>query len=101
MIEAHNFTQNETISTQNAATPTQNSTTSDGYSIDASSGFGGNISPAGSTYVPAGGNKIFSMIPDENYKVLDVLVDENSFGPVFTYTFNSVSSSQVFKRVLP
>lgn len=95
MIEAHNFTQNETISTQNVATP-------DGYSIDASSGeFGGNISPAGSTYVPAGGNKIFSMIPDENYKVLDVLVDENSFGPVSTYTFNSVLSSQVFKRVLP
>jgi hypothetical protein len=43
--------------------------------------------------VPAGGNKIFSMIPDENYKVLDVMVDRNSVGSVSTYTFNNVSSS--------
>lgn len=85
-IEAHNFSQNETTSTQNATTPGS-------YLIEASSGFGGNISPAGSIYVPAGGNKIFSMIPDENYKVLDVMVDGNSVGSVSTYTFNNVSSS--------
>lgn len=97
LIEAHNFTQNETTSTQNAETPTQDETTPAGYLIEASSGSGGNISPAGSISVPAGGNKIFSMIPDENYKVLDVLVDGNSAGPISTYTFNNVSSSHSIK----
>lgn len=97
LIEAHNFTQNETTSTQNAETPTQDETTPAGYLIEASSGSGGNISPAGSISVPAGGNKIFSMIPDENYKVLDVLVDGNSAGPGSTYTFNNVSSSHSIK----
>lgn len=92
-IEARNFSQNETTSAQNSTTPTQNPTPSGDYLIEASSGFGGSISPAGSIYVPAGGNKIFSMIHDENYKVLDVLVDGNSVGPVSTYTFNNVSSS--------
>ncbi|AKB44196.1 type IV pilin [Methanosarcina vacuolata] len=93
LIEAHNFTQNETTSTQNAETPTQDETTPAGYLIEASSGSGGNISPEGSISVTAGGNKIFSMIHDENHKVLDVLVDGNSAGPVSTYTFNNVSSS--------
>lgn len=97
LIEAHNFTQNETTSTQNAETPTQDETTPAGYLIEASSGSGGNISPAGSISVPAGGNKIFSMMPDENYKVLDVLVDGNSAGPISTYTFNNVSSSHSIK----
>jgi len=96
-IEAHNFTQNETTSTQNTETPTQDETTPAGYLIEASSGSGGNISPEGSISVPAGGNKIFSMIPDENYKVLDVLVDGNSAGPISTYTFNNVSSSHSIK----
>jgi hypothetical protein len=94
-IEDRNFSQNETTSTQNSTTPTQNPTTSDDYLIEASSGFGGNISPAGSIYVPAGGNKIFRITPDNNYnyKILDVLVDGASVGQVSTYTFNNVSSS--------
>jgi FlaG/FlaF family flagellin (archaellin) len=97
LIEAHNFTQNETTSTQNEETPTQDETTPAGYLIEASSGSGGNISPEGSISVTAGGNKIFSMMPDENYKVLDVLVDGNSAGPISTYTFNNVSSSHSIK----
>lgn len=96
-IETHNFSQNETTSAQNSTTSTQNPTTSDDYLIEASSGFGGSISPAGSIYVPAGGNKIFSMIPDENYKVLDVLVDGSSKGPVPSYHFDNVSSNHIIQ----
>lgn len=93
LIEAHNFTQNETASAQNSTTPAQNPTTSGDYLIEASSGFGGNISPAGKIYVSAGSNEAFNIMPVDNYKVLDVLVDGNSVGPVLNYHFDNVSSS--------
>ncbi|HWQ50037.1 MAG TPA: hypothetical protein VN414_14055 [Methanosarcina sp.] len=47
--------------------------------------------------MPAGINKIFSMIPDENYKVLDVLVDGSSKWPVPSYHFDNVSSNHIIQ----
>jgi len=97
LIEAHDFTQNETISDDETASDngeaSDNKTVSGNYLLEASSGFGGSVSPAGKTYVLAGSNATFSIMPADNYKVLDVLMDGNSVGPVSTYTFNNVSSS--------
>jgi hypothetical protein len=65
----------------------------DNYLLEASSGPGGSISPAGKTYVFGGSNVTFNMTPSANYKVLDVLVDGTSVGPIYKYTFNNVSSN--------
>lgn len=75
LIEAHNFSQNETTLTKNATKPGS-------YLTEASSGFGDSISSAGKTYMLAGSNVIFSITPADNYKVLEVLVDGNPVGPV-------------------
>jgi len=77
-IEARSFTQNETESGD--------------YLIEASSSSGGSISPSGKIFVLAGSNATFNMVPADNYKILNVLVDGESVGPVSTYTFNNANS---------
>jgi hypothetical protein len=70
-----------------------NISSADNYLLEASSGSGGSISPAGKMYVFGGSNVTFNMTPSANYKVLDVLVDGKSIGPISTYTFNNISSN--------
>jgi uncharacterized protein (TIGR02145 family) len=59
--------------------------------ITASAGANGAIDPSGSVSVPLGTNKTFTITPSANYKVLDVLVDGVSAGPVTSYTFSNVT----------
>jgi hypothetical protein len=62
--------------------------------ITASAGAGGTISPSGEVSVSAGSNKTFQFIPDDGYRVLDVIVDGSSVGSNDTsYTFYDVSSN--------
>jgi len=63
-----------------------------GYMITASSGDNGCISPAGSTFVSYGNCLTYAVVPDEGYKVSDVLVDGNSVGAVTYYVFSDVTS---------
>ena len=63
------------------------------YTITASAGDGGTISPSGSVSVNAGSGQTFQFIPDAGYEVLDVTVDGSSVGSNTSYTFNSVSSN--------
>jgi preprotein translocase subunit YajC len=63
----------------------------DGNTITASAGAHGTISPVGPVAVITGGDQIFTITPDLNYKVLDVLVDGVSVGAVTNYTFTNVT----------
>ena len=63
------------------------------YTITASAGTNGLISPAGSTSVTSGGSQIYTITPNAGYKVADVLVDNVSKGSITTYTFSNVSTS--------
>jgi fibronectin type 3 domain-containing protein len=63
------------------------------YTITASAGTGGTISPSGSVPVDHGTNKIFTISPNTNYHVADVLVDGTSAGAVTTYTFTNVTAN--------
>jgi len=63
------------------------------YTITASAGPNGNITPAGTTSVSHGGSLIFTISPAANYHILDVLVDGVSVGAVSGYTFASVTGS--------
>ena len=58
--------------------------------ISASAGLNGSISPSGSVTVNNGASQSFSIIPNQNYHVADVMVDGSSVGSVTTYTFNNV-----------
>ena len=63
------------------------------YTISASSGSNGSVSPAGSTSVAYSGSQVYTITPATGYHVGDVLVDGASVGAVDSYTFSNVSSS--------
>lgn len=64
------------------------------FSITASSGSNGTISPAGITMVCcAGGTKVYTIAPTSGYRINNVFVDGSTVGAVTTYTFTSVSSN--------
>lgn len=63
------------------------------YTVTASAGAGGSISPMGSTSVPYGGSKTFTIKANDGYYISDVLVDGKSVGAFGSYTFSNVTSS--------
>ena len=63
------------------------------FSITASAGGNGSITPSGSSAVSCGSDQTYTITPNSGYHVADVLVDDVSVGPVATYTFTSVSSA--------
>lgn len=63
------------------------------YTITASAGANGTISPSGAVSSNAGVNKVFSIAANTGYHIANVLVDGASVGTVSTYTFNNVSAN--------
>ena len=76
---------NHTISATFTSVPT--------YTLTASAGSHGAISPAGATTVNAGSNQTFAITPDTGYQVAGVLVDGVSQGSVTSYTFTNVQAT--------
>ena len=62
----------------------------DCYTISASAGEGGSISPSGNISVREGRDKTFTITPDGGYRISDVRVDGVSVGAVSSYTFDNV-----------
>jgi hypothetical protein len=75
------------------------------YTIKATSGEGGSISPSGSTAVTSGKSKTYTISAKDGYEIEDVLVDGKSAGAVSTYTFTDVKTTHTisvsFKEVIP
>ena len=65
----------------------------DPYTITASAGPNGAISPSGAATVGCGSSATYTLTPDPCYHVADVLVDGGSVGAVASYTFNTVGAS--------
>ena len=63
------------------------------YSITASAGTGGSISPSGSVSVNSGISKTFSITPSTGYKISSVTVDGSSVGALSSYTFTNVTNN--------
>jgi hypothetical protein len=64
----------------------------DTYTITASAGLNGSISPSGAVIVKYGTDQAFTIAPDAGYHVADVLVDGGSVGAVTAYTFEKVAA---------
>ena len=63
------------------------------YTITASAGGNGSISPSGVVSVNDGSDQAFTITPYANYHVADVLVDGSSVGVVTSYTFTNVTAA--------
>ncbi len=63
------------------------------YSIVATAGANGNISPSGTINLPYGSNQTFTITPDTEYRIDSVVVDGTNVGAVAEYTFTSVSEN--------
>jgi gingipain R len=60
------------------------------YTITASAGSNGSISPSGTSTVNEGSNKTYNITPATCYQIANVLVDGSSVGAVSTYTFTNI-----------
>src|SRR5439155_1380754 len=62
------------------------------YTITASAGANGSISPNGFVTVDYGSNQTFKITPDTGYQVAEVIVDNVSVGATTSYTFFNVTT---------
>ena len=63
------------------------------YTITATAGEGGSITPAGEVSVKEGASQTFAIAAQEGYAIADVLVDGQSVGVVDSYTFENVTAN--------
>ena len=63
------------------------------YAVIASADGNGVISPADTIYIANGEDIIFTITPNENYKIADIKVDNISVGALSEYTFSTIDSS--------
>ena len=63
------------------------------YTITASAGTGGTISPSGSVTVNHGANQTFAITPNTGYSISSVTVDGVSQGAISSYTFSNVTAA--------
>ena len=69
------------------------------YTIEATAGAGGSISPSGSVSVREGGAQTFTITPDKGYAVSNVKIDGKSIGAVKSYTFENVSRTHTIEVI--
>lgn len=69
------------------------------YTIKATAGVGGSISPSGNVSVREGGDQTFTITPDKGYAVANVKIDGKGIGAVKSYTFENVSSPHTIEAI--
>ena len=69
------------------------------FTISASAGSGGSISPSGTSTVASGASKTYTISPKYGYGISSVQVDGVSVGAVSTYTFSTVKANHSIKAL--
>ena len=69
------------------------------YTIKATAGTGGSISPSGSISVREGRDQTFTITPDKDYAVAKVLIDSKNVGAVKSYTFENVRRTHTIEVI--
>jgi uncharacterized repeat protein (TIGR02543 family) len=63
------------------------------FTITASAGAGGSISPSGAISITEGGNQTFTITPNGGYRIASVTIDGENMGALSTYTFSGVEEN--------
>ncbi len=69
------------------------------YTIKATAGAGGSISPSGSVSVREGRDQTFTITPDKGYAVANVKIDGKRIGAVKSYTFENVRRTHTIEVI--
>ena len=69
------------------------------YTIKATAGTGGSISPSGNVSVREGRDQAFTITPDKGYAVANVKIDGKSIGAVKSYTFENVRRTHTIEVI--
>ena len=67
------------------------------YTIKATAGTGGSISPSGNVSVREGADQTFTITPDKGYAVANVKIDGKSIGAVKSYTFENIKRAHTIE----
>ena len=77
----------------------------DSYTITATAGANGQITPSGTITLQEGGSQTFVISPDQGFEIADVTVNSQSIGAVASYTFSNVQANHsihaVFRESMP
>ena len=69
------------------------------YTIKATAGAGGSISPSGNVSVREGRDQTFTITPDKGYAVANVKIDGKSIGAVKSYAFENVRRTHTIEVI--
>ena len=69
------------------------------YTIKATAGTGGSVSPSGNVSVREGGDQTFTITPDKGYAVSNVKIDGKRIGAVKSYTFENVRRTHTIEVI--
>ena len=69
------------------------------YTIKATAGAGGSISPSGNVSVREGRDRTFTITPDKGYAVSNVKIDGKSIGAMKSYTFENVRRTHAIEVI--
>ena len=69
------------------------------YTIKATAGAGGSISPSGNVSVREGRDRTFTITPDKGYAISNVKIDGKSIGSVKSYTFENVRRTHTIEVI--
>ena len=69
------------------------------YTLKATAGTGGSISPSGNVSVREGRDQTFTITPDKGYALANVKIDGKSIGAVKSYTFENVRRTHTIEVI--
>ncbi len=69
------------------------------YTITASAGEGGSISPLGIVTVEHGSNYTFTVTPDAMYVIQELIVDGSNEGPIDSYEFKNIQENHTIQAI--
>ena len=69
------------------------------YTITASAGANGSITPNSATSANCGTNVVYTITPNAGFNIQDVLVDGVSQGAVTTYTFSNITAAHTISAI--
>lgn len=98
-INSYTFSNVTADHTIEATFKAKSSVTPTTYTITATAGIGGSITPSGATDVAKGSSQTYTIAANIGYTIADVKVDGVSQGAISTYTFSDVTASHTIEAI--